>query len=256
MLAFVLTYALLFGLVVGSYLNVVIYRVPRGISTVRPRSRCPGCGHLIRWYDNIPVYSWIALGARCRRCGARIAWRYPAVEIATGLLFVAAVARFGITPSAAVAAGFLALLFALAMIDAEHYLLPDRITKPGMLAGLASSFVVSWTTPLDAALALLGGATALYALIGLWWLVRRQQGMGLGDPKMLGMIGAFLGPGKTVLTLFLACLVGTASGLILMISRRADLQSKLPFGVYLAIGAAAALLWGDPVIAWYSGLLR
>jgi leader peptidase (prepilin peptidase)/N-methyltransferase len=154
-----------------------------------------------------------------------------------------------------VAAAFLAILFALALIDAEHYLLPDRITKPGILAGLAASFVVSWTSPQGAVLAVLGGAGALYALIGLWWLVRRQQGMGLGDPKMLAMIGAFLGPGKTVLTLFLACLVGTAVASVLIVMRRAELGSKLPFGVYLALGGATALFLGDPLIDWYTGLL-
>lgn len=256
MITFVLIYSLLFGLIVGSYLNVVVHRVPRGLSTVKPRSRCPGCGHLIRWYDNIPVVSWFALRGRCRRCGAQISWRYPAVETATSLLFLIAVLRFGITISALVAAAFLAILLALALIDGEHYLLPDRITKPGMLAGLVSSFFVSWTSPEGAVLGMLGGAAALYSLIGIWWLVRKQQGMGLGDPKMLAMIGAFLGPGKTVLTLFLACLLGTLLGLTLVALRRAELQSKLPFGVYLAIGAASSLLCGDPIIDWYATLLR
>ncbi|REK07197.1 MAG: prepilin peptidase [Acidobacteria bacterium] len=250
-----LSYGFLFGLVVGSYLNVVVHRLPRGQSTVTPRSRCPSCGHLIRWYDNLPLVSWLVLGGHCRRCDAAISLRYPLVEASTGALFTLALWRFGATASGVVACALLALLLALALIDAEHYLLPDKITKPGMLAGLGASFVVEWTTPVGSVLALLGGAGVLYALIGLWWLVRRQQGMGLGDPKMLAMVGAFLGPGKTVLTLFLACLLGTVVATALIATRRAELGSRLPFGVYLAVGAALALLVGDPVLDWYLGLL-
>ena len=150
---------------------------------------------------------------------------------------------------------FLSLLISLALIDAEHFLLPDRLTKPGMVVGLAGSFFVEWTHPLAALGAAVGGALLLYALIGLWWLVRKQQGMGLGDPKMLAMIGAFLGPSKMLFALFAACLVGSIAGVVLLSAQRADLQSRLPFGVFLALGGAIALYAGDAAIGWYAGYL-
>jgi leader peptidase (prepilin peptidase) / N-methyltransferase len=247
-------YAILVGLIVGSYLNVVVHRLPRDQSTVTPRSRCPSCGHPIRLRDNVPVISWLLLRGRCRDCGATISWRYPLVEASTAALFAGSVLRFGITPSAAIAALFCALCLALALIDAEHYLLPNKITYPGIVLGLALSPFSEWTDLRSSALGAVVGAGSLCLLIGLWYLLRRTQGMGWGDPKMLAMVGAFLGLLSTVLTLFLASLLGTLVGAVLLARRRADLQSKLPFGVYLAVGAVIALFFGPAWLDWYVSL--
>jgi leader peptidase (prepilin peptidase)/N-methyltransferase len=237
--------------VVGSYLNVVVHRLPRELSTVRPRSRCPRCGAAIRALDNIPVLSYVLLRGRCRSCAQRISWRYPAVEATTALLFVACFARFGATTSTAIGSVFCALLLALALIDAEHFLLPDKLTYPGILLGLAASPFASWTTPVSSALAALLGALVLLLLIGAWFVVRRQIAMGFGDPKMMAMIGAFLGVRLGVLTLFLASVLGALSGLALLVVGRARWSSRLPFGVFLAAGALLALFVGEPLVDAY-----
>ena len=247
---------MLVGLVVGSYLNVVVHRLPRGESTITPRSHCPWCGHVIRLRDNIPLLSWIRLHGRCRDCDSPISARYPLVEAATGLLFALCVLRFGATPAAAIAATFCALCLALGLIDAEHYLLPNKITYPGIALGLVLSPLTTWTDLRSSLLGAVVGGGALTILIGLWYLLRRSQGMGWGDPKMLAMVGAFLGLEGTILTLFLASLLGSLVGAILLARRRADLQSRLPFGVYMAIGAVIALFFGPGWIGWYVSFWR
>ena len=248
-------YAALAGLIVGSYLNVVVHRLPRGLSTVRPRSRCPSCGAGIGARDNLPVVSWLLLRGRCRHCGAIIGWRYPAVELATATLFVLCLERFGLTLEAAVAALFACLLLALALIDAEHYLLPDRITLPGIVVGLAVQPWIDWGGLLAAALGALLGGGVLLALWGAWLLLRGEEGMGLGDVKMLAMVGAFLGWKGVLVTLFLASLVGSVVGLGLIALGRGGMKSRLPFGVFLAFAAGVALFWGRAMVDAYLGLL-
>ncbi|HEX2163052.1 MAG TPA: prepilin peptidase [Thermoanaerobaculia bacterium] len=244
-------YAAVFGLIVGSYLNVVVYRVPRGLSTVRPRSRCPSCGAGIGALDNLPVVSWVLLRGRCRHCGALIGWRYPAVELLTAALFVACLERFGPTLEAAVAALFVSLLVALAMIDLELFLLPDRLTLPGIVAGLAVQPWIDWGGLVGAAVGAALGGGLLLALWGGWLLLRGEEGMGLGDVKMLAMVGAFLGWRGVLVTLFFASLAGSAVGLALIAARRGGMQSRLPFGVFLAAGAAVALFWGRALVDAY-----
>lgn len=248
-------YAALAGLIVGSYLNVVVHRLPRGVSTVRPRSRCPSCGAGIGARDNLPVVSWLLLRGRCRHCGSIIGWRYPAVELATAALFVLCVERFGPSPEAAVAALLCCLLLALGLIDAEHYLLPDRLTLPGIVVGLAVQPWIDWGGLLPAAIGAALGGGLLLALWGLWLLVRKEEGMGLGDVKMLAMVGAFLGWKGVLVTLFFASLVGSAVGLALIAVGRGGMKSRLPFGVFLALAAGIALFWGRPMIDAYLGLL-
>jgi leader peptidase (prepilin peptidase)/N-methyltransferase len=247
--------AAVLGLIVGSYLNVVIYRLPRRASTILPRSRCPGCSAAIGALDNVPVLSYLWLRGRCRHCGAAISVRYPAIELLTSLLFAACGLRFGVSISAAAGALFCALAIALAFIDAEHYLLPDRLTYGGIFAGLALSPFVAWTTPLRSALGALAGALILLGLIGLWLLIRRRYAMGFGDPKMLAMIGAFLGLRGMLVTLFFSSLLGSLVGLALMLLRRVHWQSKLPYGVFLAVGGIVALFVGPQLVEWYLGLL-
>jgi len=253
---FLVLWAGLVGLVVGSYLNVVAHRLPLGRSTVTPRSRCPACGAPIRARDNLPVLSWLLLGGRCRDCSAPISPRYPLVEAATGLLFAAAVARFGFTPKALVAALLVALLVALAAIDLDHYWLPDKITLPGLAAGLGSQVVVTGGDLARGVAGALVGAGILLLLAGAWELARGVEGMGLGDVKMLAMIGAFLGIAGVLVTLVVGTLAGSLAGLALVARGRGGLDAKLPFGLFLAGGGLVALFFGEPIAEAYLGLFR
>lgn len=248
-------YAAIFGLIVGSYLNVVIYRLPLGLSTVYPRSRCPGCGSLIRARDNVPVLSFLLLRGRCRTCGTPISWRYPLVEAATGALFVGCLLRFGLTPQAVVAMLFASLMLVLALIDFDHMILPDRLTLPGTAVGIATQLAAPLAGLVPAVIGALFGAGILLAVWGLWLVVRREEGMGLGDVKMLALVGAFLGWQGVLVTLFFGALTGSVVGLALMRWGSLDMRSKLPFGVFLALGAVVALFSGDALVSWYAGLL-
>ncbi|HEV7668099.1 MAG TPA: prepilin peptidase [Thermoanaerobaculia bacterium] len=248
-------YAGIVGLLVGSYLNVVIYRLPRRLSTVLPRSRCPACGTQIRPYDNIPVFAFLWLRGRCRTCGVRIGWRYPAIEALTGALFVASAIKFGLSLDALVAAAFCAAMVVLASIDAEHYLLPDRITLPGIAIGLAVQPWLRGPGLLSAAIGAAAGAGVLTFVWGVWYLIRREHGMGFGDVKMLAMIGAFLGLRSMGVALFVAVLAGALCGLALLAVGRFGFRSKLPFGLFLAFGALVGLFFGDALSTAYLGLL-
>jgi leader peptidase (prepilin peptidase) / N-methyltransferase len=248
-------YAALVGLVVGSYLNVVIHRLPRDESTVLPRSRCPRCGAQLRARDNLPLVSFLLLGGRCRECKAPISWRYPLIEAATATLFVGALETFGLAWQALVAIVFGCMLIALAGIDFEHFLLPDVITLPGLAAGLLISVRADWIDWRQALLGAALGGGGLWLLARVWVLLRHEEGMGLGDVKMLAMVGAFLGWQGVLVTVFLGSLAGAIVGLALIAAGRLDLGSRLPFGVFLAGGAMVALFAGPTLIAQYGRLL-
>jgi leader peptidase (prepilin peptidase)/N-methyltransferase len=252
---FVVAYAAVLGLIVGSYLNVVIYRLPRRMSTVLPRSRCPACGAPIGARDNLPVVSWLLLGGRCRACRAPISPRYPLIEAATAALFVGCVLCFQVTIAALAAALFGAVLIALAAIDVEHLLLPDRLTLPGIVIGLALSPFLPFGGLRSALLGAALGAGVLLAISGGWLLLRGEEGMGLGDVKMLAMIGAFLGWKGMVVTLFSASLLGALVGVVLLGRSRAGLKTKLPFGAFLSLGGLFALFAGAPLVDLYLRLL-
>lgn len=256
-------YATVLGLIVGSYLNVVIYRVPRGLSTVMPRSRCPGCGNAIRAADNLPVLSWVLLGGRCRVCREPISGRYPLIEAVTGLLFLACFLRFGVSYESPAAAALAALLLALAAIDVEHLLLPDRITKPGIVAGILLQPLLPWARLWDGPWGALAGG-ALGAALGYgvlrgisdaWYHLRKEEGMGLGDAKMLALIGAFLGWKGALLAMFAATLAGSIVGIAALRWGGQGLKTRLPFGAFLAFGGLVALFAGEPIVTWYAGLL-
>ncbi len=245
----------LLGLVVGSYLNVVIYRLPRDLSTVRPRSSCPSCGTPIAVRDNVPVLSYLLLRGRCRHCAAAISPRYPLIEALTGGLFLACYLRFGFTVEALAAALFCAAMVALAAIDIEHYILPDLITLPGTALSLLAARWLPWSggwqgSLLGAAL----GAGLLLLLWKGWFLLRGEEGMGLGDVKMLAFVGAFLGWKGTLITLFLASLSGSVVGLALVGSGGAGLKTKLPFGAFLSLAAVIALFAGPWIVRSYQAL--
>jgi leader peptidase (prepilin peptidase)/N-methyltransferase len=243
------------GLVVGSYLNVVIHRLPLRKSTVLPRSRCPHCDAPIRAIDNLPLLSFLVLRGRCRVCKAPISWRYPVIEALTAALFVGCLEAFGISWHALAAVAFGCLLLALAGIDLEHFLLPDVLTLPALAAGLLLSLRADWITPRQALLGAALGGGGLWLLAQLWLLLRHEEGMGLGDVKMLAMVGAFLGWQGVIVTVFLGSLVGAIVGLTLIAAGRLDLGSRLPFGVFLAGGAMVALFAGPAIVARYTRLL-
>jgi leader peptidase (prepilin peptidase)/N-methyltransferase len=247
--------ALVLGTAVGSFLNVVIHRVPLGESIVRPRSRCPSCGQEIRWYDNLPVLSWLLLRGRCRDCRAPISARYPLVEILTGLLAVTLALRLGLTLQMLGAFYFAASLLALTYIDLDHQLLPDRITLPGIAVGIALAALAPagerWVALGSAVLGVIVGGGILWLVAWLYHLWSGREGMGGGDVKLLAMIGAFLGWQGVLLTLLLASFIGSAVGVAIMIRRRADARLAIPFGPFLALGAIVALFWGDRIVHWY-----
>jgi len=248
-----LVVAAVLGLIVGSFLNVCIYRIPRGQSVVHPPSRCPGCGRPLRWFDNVPVVSWIVLRGRCRRCQARISAKYPIVETATALLAVAIVA---VTPPGPLLASRLvlgAMLIVLFAIDLEHQILPNTITLPGIIVGFLFSLFAP-PGPVASLLGILLGAGILYAIAAAYFLLRKEEGMGMGDVKMLAMVGAFLGWRPVLLTLVMASLAGSVVGLTLMAVGRGSMRYALPFGTFLAAGTVLSMLVGEQMFNWYLGL--
>ncbi len=241
--------ALLFGLTIGSFLNVVIYRLPRHESLSRPGSHCPNCNTAIRWYDNIPVVSWVILRARCRKCGRPIAIRYPIVEAMTGIGFALAAWRFGLDWPALVGCAFIASLIAIAFIDFDEMIIPDVIVLPGTIIGLGASIALSpdrWWVYLVSSV---GCAVFFLALVLLW----PGGGMGLGDAKMGLFMGAVLGP-KVLVAVFVAFLLGSVVGVYLLATKKASRKSKLPFGPFLAVGAALALFVGQMLIEAYTSI--
>ena len=246
----------LFGLVAGSFLNVVIHRFPRGESVVFPGSHCPACGAPIRVIDNVPVLSWVLLRGQCRDCRVRISPRYPLVELVNAALWLAVFLRAPGWPDFASGAFLCSACIALLAIDAEFRILPDRITLTGIAVGLALSFLSQWRTPASAFSGAALGAGALWLLAFVWEKVRKVEAMGLGDVKMLGMIGALLGVSGMVLSVLLASVAGSLVGLALVVARRGSLQTALPFGVFLALGAIASLFWGPEIVALYRAGLR
>ena len=243
----------LLGLAVGSFLNVCIHRLPRRQSLVNPPSRCPQCGYQLRWADNIPVLSYVLLGGRCRKCRTRISIRYPIVELITMGLFLLHYWAFDWTPLLAVRLLFACAMVVLFAIDLEHQILPDAITLPGIVVGLACSLAL----PPGIVAAVLGafaGGGVLFVIAETWSRLRHVEAMGFGDVKMLAMIGAFLGLKLVLLTFVLSSFIGGIAGGLLILSGRGSMASKVPFGTFLAIAALAASLWGDAIVNWYVGL--
>jgi leader peptidase (prepilin peptidase)/N-methyltransferase len=241
--------AVLFGLVVGSFLNVVIHRVPRHESIVWPASHCPHCGESIRPGDNLPLISYLLLRGRCRKCKEPISARYPVVEALTGVLFGTAAYEFGLSLTLLPALVLISVLIVLAAIDLEHRLLPNVIVGPAALAGLILSILANpagwWTYPLSALV--VAGVLLVLALA-------IPGGMGMGDVKMGGMFGAFLGP-YAALAVFLGAVIGAISGGLLMVAGKAQRRSHLPFGLFMAIGGVISLVFGPQLWGLYMNLI-
>lgn len=273
------------GAIIGSFLNVVIYRLPREQSIVFPNSRCPQCSTAIHAYDNIPVLSYLMLRGRCRKCSATIPARYPAVEAITGILFAAVfmhdvIGRGGPTAALPFDLAFVSALVALIFIDAEHMILPNAITYPGIVFALVARLLLPflmdtrafddlaslsqvnslasmpvWAISLiGAVLGALAGGGSLWLMGWLWEKLRGVEAMGLGDVKMMFMVGAYLGWRLTILTIFLGVITASVTGIMLMLKRgERDMQMLLPFGIFLGIGSILALLVGARIISWYAG---
>jgi leader peptidase (prepilin peptidase)/N-methyltransferase len=246
----------IFGLVIGSFLNVCIHRLPASQSIVHPRSRCPQCGHLIRVYDNIPVLSYLLLRGRCRDCGARISLRYPVVELLSGAFAAMALARFGLSWQALLMYALIAAFLVITFIDLDHRIIPDVITLPGIPIGLAASFGPGMISPLESLVGILAGGGSLFLVAWGYQLVTKREGMGGGDIKLLAMIGAFIGWKGVLLTIFIASLTGTLAGMALIFRRRGDMKLAVPFGPFLAVGAIAYLFMGPELMSWYLAAVR
>lgn len=271
-------FAFVFGSLVGSFLNVVIHRLPRGESVVRPRSRCPGCRRPIRWYENVPILSWIVLRGRCRGCKARISLRYPLVELAGGLLALACLRQFGLAPWALCAFAFLAALLALTYIDLDHWLLPRVITIPFVVLGVAVSWIPGGPGLVGSVLGAAAGFAGFVLIGAVAERILKKEAIGGGDVWLFAMIGAWLGLRALLPVALLASLQGAIAGIVLVAAARGEGRrtaapppkptgdeeldawepppGALPFGPFLSLGAAEFLFFGDALLDWYLGLFR
>lgn len=238
------------GAMIGSFLNVCIHRLPLDQSIVWPSSACPACQRVLSWYENIPIVGWLALGGRCRTCRAPIVVRYLVVEALTAAMFLAAWWHYG--PGALLASRLIlgCALVVLFAIDLEHHLLPNVITLPGIVVGFAFSFFVGpgWWSSL---LGILVGGGVLFAVAEAYYRWRHEEGLGMGDVKMLAMVGAFLGWPATLMTLTMGSIAGSVIGLLVIALRRGDMRYALPFGTFLALGAAISATVGPQLLSWY-----
>jgi leader peptidase (prepilin peptidase)/N-methyltransferase len=243
------------GLAFGSFLNVAIYRLPRRESLMWPASHCTSCSRPLAWFENIPLFGWLALGGRCRTCKARISVQYPIVELLTGAVFVAGYFIYGWTPLLAVRLLFAVAMIVLFAIDLHHQILPNVITLPGIVIGFVASLFLppGWLSSL---IGILAGGGVLFAISEIYYRTRGHEGLGMGDVKMLAMIGAFLGWPLMLLTLIIASFSGSIVGVGLLASGRGSMKFALPFGTFLAIGAIVAAVAGDPILDWYLGYYR
>ena len=247
---FALTFATLFGALIGSFLNVCIHRLPRGTSIVWPASACPTCGRALSWFENIPIVSYAFLRGRCRTCRTPISSRYPIVEALTAAMFGLAWWYYGPTPLLASRIVFGCMLIVLFAIDLEHHLLPNVITIPGIVIGFLFSVIndPGWKSSL---IGIVVGGGVLYVIAEGYYRVRHEEGLGMGDVKMLALIGAFLGWPLTLLSLMIASIAGTIIGIALIATGRGTMKYALPFGTFLAIGAAVSAAVGQAILDWY-----
>jgi leader peptidase (prepilin peptidase)/N-methyltransferase len=251
----------LVGSVVGSFMNVCIYRLPRNQSIVFPSSSCPRCGSRILWYDNIPMFGFLLLGGKCRFCKESISFRYPVVEFITGLLALLLFFKFQFTATFFAMFLFSASLVVVTFIDLEHRIIPDEISLPGIVIGFILSFfivnlyrpeeILGWKESLVGIVA--GGGSLLLVAYG-YQMVTRKEGMGGGDIKLLAMMGAFLGWRSIPFIIFLSSLAGSVVGISLMLARNKDSRLSIPFGPFLAFGALVFIFFGRQIIGWYLGL--
>jgi leader peptidase (prepilin peptidase)/N-methyltransferase len=247
-------FAFIFGLLWGSFLNVCIVRIPKGLDIVKKRSHCPKCSAVIAWYDNLPVLSFVWLRGKCRACRGPISWQYPLVEIFAAVMTLLTYRTYGLT-----IAGWEAWLFSMALIvlikiDLDHRILPDVITYPGMVVGflfaLSGHGLATWKS------SLLGFAVGFVFFLSIAMIYekwKKREGLGGGDIKLLGMIGAVLGFKAIPIVVIFSSFLGAGVGVAQVVSKRTGWQTALPFGPFLALGAWVAMIWGDALLTWYFG---
>lgn len=242
------------GAVIGSFLNVCIYRVPRNLSIISPASRCPSCNMPIKFYDNIPFLSYILLGGKCRVCKAGISFRYPLVELLNAVLFVFVVWRFGFAWHTVIYGILCSALVVITFIDLDFQIIPDAITLPGILIGIvAGSLLMPDPFIRNSLLGFKASVIGLLAGGGLFYAIAvlSRGGMGGGDIKMMAMVGALMGWKSVLLTIFLGSLTGAVFGIFLMISKGKGRKTKIPFGPFLALGTVITLFYGQEIFSWY-----
>jgi len=245
----------LFGALIGSFLNVCIYRLPRYESIAWPGSHCPACAHPIAWYDNLPLLSYMFLAGRCRHCAGRISWRYPLVEALNALGYVALLWFFGPSWSTLAYAALYSALLVVAGTDLSHKIIPNVITFPGMVLGLISSATILPLGLIDGLIGLIVGGGILWLLAWASPYLFGKEGMGGGDIKLLGMIGAFLGWKPALMTIMVGSFLGSVVGVSLIAARIIRREDYIPFGPFLVCGALVALFFGQSILDWYQGLL-
>jgi leader peptidase (prepilin peptidase)/N-methyltransferase len=251
-----LFFGFVLGTIVGSFLNVCIHRIPQGKSIIAPASHCPRCKTPIRFYDNVPLVSFIILKGRCRKCEAPISLRYPLVEFLMGLFSLILLLRFGISTLYLIYLAFFASLTLVSFIDLPHRIIPDVISLPGIVIGLVISFLHPQLSIKDSLIGVLLGGGSLYAVASVYHLITKREGMGGGDVKLLAMIGAFIGWQGVLFTILCSSFIGTVVGVTLMLVFSADSKYAVPFGPFLSLGAVIYVLWGEALITWYLGFLR
>ncbi len=248
-------FVFIFGLCIGSFLNVCIYRLPSSQSITRPRSHCPNCGELIRFYDNIPVLSFLVLRGQCRYCRKTISFRYPVVEILSGLFALVTFLKYGVTLEAIIYYVFITALLVITFIDIDHQIIPDIITLPGIPLFFIAGFALPRLTYIDSIIGIFAGGGSLFLVAWVYQLLTKKEGMGGGDIKLLAMIGALIGWQGVLFTIFVASAVGTVSGILVMLKARKSMKLAIPFGPFLAIGGIAYIFIGPQLINWYFKVL-
>jgi len=248
-----LNYILIFilGLIVGSFCNVCIYRIPKNESIIYPASHCPKCRTTIKPVDNIPLLSYILLKGRCRNCGSKISIQYPVVELLTGIIYLIIYLIYGLSIQSLVYIILSSALIIIAFIDLNEQIVPDVISLPGIGVGLILSFFVPYLSFINSALGVVvgGGIILIIALVGS--MIFKKEAMGGGDVKLAAMIGAFLGWRYTIISLFLGFFLGALAGIFLILSKIKSKEDMVPFGPFIALGSLITLLWGEKIIAWY-----
>jgi len=248
-----LNYILIFilGLIVGSFCNVCIYRIPKNESIIYPASHCPKCRTTIKPVDNIPLLSYILLKGRCRNCGSKISIQYPVVELLTGMIYLIIYLIYGLSIQSLVYIILSSALIIIAFIDLNEQIVPDVISLPGIGVGLILSFFVPYLSFINSALGVVvgGGIILIIALVGS--MIFKKEAMGGGDVKLAAMIGAFLGWRYTIISLFLGFFLGALAGIFLILSKIKSKEDMVPFGPFIALGSLITLLWGEKIIAWY-----
>jgi leader peptidase (prepilin peptidase)/N-methyltransferase len=253
--------AAVFGLMAGSFFNVVIYRMPRGESVVWPPSKCPNCGYRIPFYLNLPVFAWLILRGKCKSCGSPISAQYPLVEALTGAVAGGVAAFFAYAHPEAdlgfcLAFAYLALAtIPIFVIDIRHFLIPDLLTYPGIVLGLALSFLPGGLTPLQSLIGSAGAGGLLWSIGFFASLILKKEAMGLGDVKLAAMAGALFGLQTALFGLIFASLLGCIVGVPVLLLRRLNENRHIPFGPFICVGTAAAAFYGSPFLDWYFGLL-